>query len=66
MGGNRCNQQCLVDDVKKDLAESESYYGIGLVSPFLIFSRQQQLFFADLLKHLHPNNNSSVFFLANL
>ncbi|KAG0317386.1 putative lipase atg15 [Linnemannia gamsii] len=30
MGGNRCNQQCLVDDVKKDLAESESYYGIGL------------------------------------
>ncbi|KAF9149961.1 putative lipase atg15 [Linnemannia schmuckeri] len=30
MGGNSCNQQCLVDDAKKDLDESESYYGIGL------------------------------------
>lgn len=32
MGGNSCNQQCLVDDVKKDLEESESYYAVGLVS----------------------------------
>ncbi|KAG0047447.1 putative lipase atg15 [Gryganskiella cystojenkinii] len=30
MGGNQCNQQCLVDDLKKDLTEEESYVGIGL------------------------------------
>ncbi|KAG0201849.1 putative lipase atg15 [Mortierella sp. NVP41] len=30
MGGSDCNQQCLVDDAKKDLDESESYYSIGL------------------------------------
>ncbi|KAF9544041.1 putative lipase atg15 [Mortierella hygrophila] len=30
MGGNSCNQQCLVDDAKKDLDESESYYAVGL------------------------------------
>ncbi|KAF9371441.1 putative lipase atg15 [Podila verticillata] len=30
MGGSQCNQQCLVDDAKRDRDESESYYGIGL------------------------------------
>ncbi|KAK3833675.1 MAG: Alpha/Beta hydrolase protein [Linnemannia gamsii] len=30
MGENNCNQQCLIDDAKKDLDESESYYAIGL------------------------------------
>lgn len=32
MGGNQCNQQCLVDDLIKDRDEEESYVGIGLVS----------------------------------
>ncbi|KAG0337568.1 putative lipase atg15 [Podila horticola] len=30
MGGSQCNQQCLVEDAKKDRDEGESYYGIGL------------------------------------
>lgn len=30
MGGSQCNQQCLVEDAKRDRDESESYYGIGL------------------------------------
>ncbi|KAG0225476.1 putative lipase atg15 [Actinomortierella wolfii] len=30
MGGNQCNQQCLVDDLTKDREESESYVGIGM------------------------------------
>ncbi|KAF9920267.1 putative lipase atg15 [Linnemannia zychae] len=30
MGGSDCNNQCLIDDAKKDLTEPESYYAIGL------------------------------------
>jgi len=37
MGGNQCNQQCLVDDLIKDRDEEESYVGIGLVGPSLIY-----------------------------
>jgi len=40
MGGSDCNQQCLVDDAKKDLDESSSYYGIGIVSLLLPFPAQ--------------------------
>lgn len=36
MGGNQCDQQCLVDDLIKDRDEEESYVGIGLVRPSLI------------------------------
>ncbi|KAG0245410.1 putative lipase atg15 [Actinomortierella wolfii] len=34
MGGNQCNQQCLVDDLTKDREESESYVGIGMRIPY--------------------------------
>ncbi|KAG9321343.1 hypothetical protein KVV02_001121 [Mortierella alpina] len=33
LGGNKCDQQCLVDDLIKDRDEETSYHGIGLVSP---------------------------------
>lgn len=55
MGGNSCNQQCLVDDARKDLDESESYYAVGLVSQDPSFSFLNLSLLVCLLDYLPPS-----------